>query len=237
MARLARLVAPNHAHHILQRGNDGQLIFRETADYVAFLDWLREAARQFKVSIHAYVLMPGYLHLLATPIDGEGLSRMMQWVGRQYVPYFNRKYQRSGTLWQGRFKATVVEAEHYLMMCCRYIELMPVRADLAAQADDYPWSSYLHHAGIKSDPLVSDHALYWGLGNTPFQREAAYKVLVEQGVAESDVQILTEATVKAWALGSESFKLALEKLTQRRVQPGKRGRPARQLLGNAKRSE
>lgn len=232
MARLPRLVIPNQPHHIIQRGNDRQPIFRDTADYVAFLDWLREASRQFKVAIHAYVLMSNHLHLLASPSDQEGLSRMMQWIGRHYVPYFNQKYARTGTLWQGRFKATVIDSERYLMMCCRYIELNPVRAGMVTGPGDYPWSSYAHHIGIKSDPIVTDHALYWSLGNTPFQREAAYKGLVEQGDNEEDVQALGEATHKGWALGSEQFKLTLEKLTPRRVRQVKRGRPPRQVPEN-----
>ena len=176
MARLPRLVVPNQPHHIIQRGNDRQLVFRDTADYLEFLARLREAAKQFKVTIHAYVLMPDHLHLLATPVDQDGLSRMMQWLGRYYVPYYNRKYERSGTLWQGRYKATVVDAERYLMTCCRYIETNPVRGGLVAAAGDYPWSSYQHHIGLKSDPIITDHPLYWALGNTPFEREATYKL-------------------------------------------------------------
>lgn len=227
MARLARLVVPHHAHHILQQGNDQQLLFRDTADYVAFLDWLRDAARQFKVAIHAYTLMPTQLQLLATPSDADGLSRMMQWAGRHYVPYFNRKYQRKGTLWQGRFKATVLDADHYFMLCCHDIELSAVREGLATRPDDYPWSSYPHHIGNKADPLINDHVLYWALGNTPFQREASYKAQIAHGVTEKDSRALAEATAKGWALGSDTFKTGLEKLTQRRVRQAKRGRPPR----------
>jgi len=227
MARLPRLVVPGQPHHIIQRGNDRKAIFRDTADYLKFIEWLRDASRQFKVAIHAYVLMSNHLHLLASPADGQGLSRMMQWIGRHYVPYFNHKYERTGTLWQGRFKATVIDSERYLMTCSRYIELNPVRAGMVPTADDYPWSSYQHHVGIKSDPVVTDHALYWALGNTPFQREAAYRELTEQGVNEADVAAITEATLKGWAIGSEQFKASLEKQTQRRVSKAKRGRPAR----------
>src|SRR5688500_9134350 len=107
MARLPRLVIPHLPHHIIQQGNGGQLICRDDDDYRAFLRWLREGAKQFKVAIHAYVLLPDHLHLLATPTDETGLSRMMQWIGRHYVPYFNLKHGRAGTLWQGRYKATV----------------------------------------------------------------------------------------------------------------------------------
>lgn len=227
MARLPRLVIPHQPHHVIQRGNDGQLVFRDIADYTFFLSRLKEASKQFKVAIHAYVLMPAHFHLLITPLDREGLGRMMQWMGRYYVPYFNRKYGRAGTLWQGRYKATVMDAERYLMPCCAYIELNPVRNDIVQAAEDYPWSSYQHHIGHKSDPLISDHPLYWSLGNTPFEREAAYKMLIEQGVNENDVRALTEATLKGWALGSEQFQVSLEKQTARRVRPEKRGRPVR----------
>ncbi|MNJ99602.1 Transposase IS200 like protein [compost metagenome] len=228
MARLPRLVVPNQPHHIIQRGNDRQLVFRDTADYLEFLARLREAAKQFKVAVHAYVLMPDHLHLLATPVDQDGLSRMMQWLGRYYVPYYNRKYERSGTLWQGRYKATVVDAERYLMTCCRYIETNPVRGGLVAAAGDYPWSSYQHHIGLKSDPIITDHPLYWALGNTPFEREAAYKASIEQGLSAVEIAAVSDATLKGWALGSEQYKLSLEKQTQRRIRQVKRGRPPRQ---------
>lgn len=228
MARLPRLVVPHQLHHIVQIGNDRQAIFRDADDYAAFLTWLREAARQFKVAIHTYVLMPDHLHLLGSPADGTGLGRMMQWIGRHYVPYFNAKYQRSGTLWQGRYKATVIEAERYFLACSHYIELNPVRAGLAASPADYPWSSYSHHAGIKPDPLITDHPMYWALGNTPFDREASYRASMEQGVGQRDVDALTEATLKGWPLGSDVFKARLAKQANRRVSPKKRGRPQKQ---------
>jgi putative transposase len=227
MARLPRLVIPNQAHHIIQSGIDRQAIFRDADDYTAFLGWLRDAARQFKVAIHAYVLMPDYMHLLASPSDSVGLSRMMQWVGRHYVPYFNSKYRRIGTLWQGRYKATVIEAEQYFLLCSRYIELNPVLVGAAAAPSDYPWSSFAHHAGVKPDPLVTDHPIYWALGNTPFEREAAYSELMNSGLTVAEVEALNEATLRGWALGSEKFKTILAKQANRRVSPAKRGRPAK----------
>jgi putative transposase len=228
MARLPRLVVPHQPHHVIQRGNDGQPIFRDDADYAAFLGWMRDAAKQFKVAIHAYVLLPNQLELLMTPSDLSGLGRLMQWVGRYYVPYFNRKYNRSGTLWQGRYKATVIDAEQYFMICSRYIELNPVRLGIAAGPADYQWSSYAHHTGAKLDPLVTDHPLYWALGNTPFDREIAYKDLSEQALTAEEVQLLKDATLKGWVLGSEKFKSGLAKNTKRRVSPAKRGRPRKQ---------
>ncbi|KRB92726.1 transposase [Noviherbaspirillum sp. Root189] len=225
MARLPRLVVPNQPHHILQSGIDGQRIFRDDADYAAFLGWLRDAAKQFKLAVHAYVLMPTHLHLLVSPSDDIGLGRTMQWVGRHYVPYFNGKYQRAGTLWQSRYKATVIDSSNYFLQCSQYIELNPVRSGLVLSAEAYPWSSYAHHAGLRSDPVIHDHPIFWALGNTPFEREAAYRALAEQGLSERELAVLREATRKGWALGSEQFKLLLTKQANRRVSPARRGRP------------
>jgi putative transposase len=212
-------------HHVIQRGHDGQSAFREAEDYLFFLRCLRDAAKRFQVAIHAYALMPDRVQLLATPTDETGLARLMQWVGRHYVPYFNRKYQRNGTLWQGRYRASVIDAAQYLMLSSRFIELYPVRAGLAAQPSDYPWSSYMHHIGARPDALITDHALYWALGNTPFEREAAYRTLAEQALTAEQIAELEQAIPKGWALGPPAFKAALEKQGGRRVQPVKRGRP------------
>ena len=231
MARLPRLVIPGQPHHVMQHGNDSQLVFRDTDDYRMFLDWLREAARQFKVAIHAYALLPNRLHLLLTPSDRDGLARMMQWIGRQYVPYFNRKYGRTGTLWQGRFKTVLMQADHYFIMCSRYIELSPVAAGLASAPVEYPWSSYAHHVGLKPDPLVSDHALYWALGNTPFEREAIYKAATEQALSHQETMLLDTIVTKGGVLGSEEFKAGLERVANRRVRAAKRGRPFKVLAG------
>lgn len=230
MARLPRLVVPHQAHHIVQRGHDGLTIFREEDDFQSFLKWLREAARQFRVSIHAYVLMPDHLHLLASPQDEIGIARMMQWVGRQYVPYFNARYGRRGTLWQGRYRAVVLDAETYLLAYCRYIELNPVRANLVVSPSEYQWSSFGHHAGIAADPLITDHAVYWSLGNTPFEREAAYRQYVEQGIAAAEVEVLSTATMRGWPLGPEAFRAGLAKQLQRRVEPARPGRPAKRAV-------
>ena len=225
MARQSRLILPNQPHHVIQRGNDRQLIFREDEDYQRFLGWLKEAARFYRVAIHAWVLMPNHVHLLATPIDDDGLALMMQKVGRFYVPWFNNKYERSGGLFQGRFRTSLVETERYLLACSRYIELNPVRAHLAATPLDYPWSSYAHHAGVRPDALVTDHQLYWALGNTPFQREAAYIELVQQGMSLEELDMISQAALKGQPLGSDQFKVELERKTKRQILPAKRGRP------------
>jgi putative transposase len=233
MARLPRLVIPNQPHHVIQRGNDRQLIFREEEDYQRFLAWLKESARFYQVAIHAYVLMPNHVHLLATPIDSEGLAQMMQKLGRFYVPWFNNKYKRYGGLFQGRFRTSLVDSERYFLACSRYIELNPVRNGLVGSALDYPWSSYMHHIGAKPDPLITDHRVYWALGNTPFDREIAYKLQAEQSLGQAEVDAISQATLKGWALGAEEYKSGLEKQVSRRVSPAKRGRPVKKIDGAA----
>jgi putative transposase len=225
MARLPRLVLPLHPHHILQLGNDKQRIFREDEDFQRFLGWLKESAREFKVAIHAYVLMPDHLHLIATPASAEGLAQMMQRIGRYYVPWYNAKYQRSGTLFQGRFKTALIDAERYFMLCSRYVESNPVRSQMTAELADYPWSSYAHQAGLRPDSVITDHALYWALGNTPFQREAAYIELSRPPLAAADKAAIDAAVLKGWPLGSETFKANLQARAKRQVLPAKRGRP------------
>jgi putative transposase len=225
MARLPRLALSNQQHHILQRGNDNRIIFLDAEDVSMFRNVLLAASKKFEVAIHAYVFMPNHFHLLATPKTNDGLGKMMQWIGRHYVPYFNRRYQRSGTLWQGRYKSLVIDSAHYFMLCARYIESNPVRAGLVGVPGDFPDSSYLHHIGALVDPLISDHPLYWNLGNTPFQREAVYRDLMEQALTSKEVAELTDASLKGWPLGSAQFKAQLEKEASRRVAPLKRGRP------------
>jgi putative transposase len=225
MARQPRLVLPNQPHHIIQRGNDNQPIFRDDEDPQRFHDWLRESAKFYHVAIHAYVLMPNHLHLLATPSDEEGLAAMMQKVGRLYVPWFNNKYGRSGTLFQGRFRTSVIDPDAYFLACMLYIELNPLRGQLAFDPLDYPWSSYAHHAGVRPDPLITDHAKYWELGNTPFQREAAYIELAQQGMSGQELDTINAAVLKGAPLGSHQFKVELEHKTKRQILPAKRGRP------------
>lgn len=226
MARLPRLTLPGYPHHIIQCGNNRQAIFTSAADYRMLLDLLLENANRFGVAIHAYVLMSNHFHLLATPPSGDALAHMMQAVGRRYVRYFNDTQQRSGTLWEGRYKSTVIQAERYLLACMAYIDLNPVRAALVAQARDYPWSSYGHYTGQRIDKLITPHRLVWELGNTPFAREAAYAERVHSGVSPALQAMLTDAALRGWALGDADFLLELQKKTGRRVTKSRAGRPA-----------
>lgn len=225
MARLPRLTVPGLPHHLIQRGNNRQQIFLAPADFQFYLELLQEHATQFGVAVHAYVLMPNHVHLLATPRTQDALPKMMQAVGRRYVRRFNDSYGRTGTLWEGRYRSTMVQAERYLLACMVYVDLNPVRAGLVSQASDYAWSSHGHYAGLRMDPLITPHPLVWALGNTPFAREAAYVALVQQGVGAKQLQDLTQSALRGWALGDERFVAELQLRTNRRVVKGKAGRP------------
>lgn len=219
MARLPRLAAAGFPHHVIQRGNDRQTVFREDADYARYRGWLREVAAAHGLLVHAYVLMPNHVHLLATPPTGDALSRVMQSLGRRYVRWFNDKYGRSGTLWEGRFRSTVIDADRYLLACSRYIELNPVRAGIVDSPELYRWSSYAHHAGVLVDPLVTDHPLVWALGNTPFERQLAYRRLFDLELTPELLLSLRSATNRGRPLG------AFATGSQAASHPRPRGRP------------
>ena len=225
MARLPRLTVPGYPHHIIQRGNNRQPIFKGVADYQYMLKLLEDNARRFDVAVHAYVLMENHFHLLATPRTDKGLPQMMQAVGRSYVRYFNDLQGRSGTLWEGRYRSTIVQTDAYLLPCMAYMDLNPVRAGEVADAGDFAWSSYGHYAGLRTDKLIYPHPLYWSLGNTPFGREAAYAEMVHVGVTAGQLAALTESALSGWVLGSAEFVADLQKYTARRVHKIRAGRP------------
>ena len=234
MARLPRLKVAGYPHHVIQRGNNRQSIFSVPGDYEAMLRMVSESATRFDVSVHAYVLMGNHFHLLVTPQTEEGLPLMMQAVGRRYVRWFNDSHARSGTLWEGRYKSTLVQADRYLLACMVYLDLNPVRAGLVAEPHDYPWSSHGHYAGLRTDRLITPHPLVWSLGNTPFSRESAYADLVRQGVGALQQEALTQSVLKGWALGDPEFVADLQRLTSRRLAKAQPGRPILRQIGESK---
>jgi putative transposase len=225
MARLPRNKAAGYPHHVIQRGNNRQAIFADVADYERYLHLLHEISTAHDVAVHAYVLMTNHVHLLVTPEADDGLSRFMQALGRRYVRWFNDRHHRTGTLWEGRFRSTVIAADGYLLACMRYIELNPVRAGLSAGPADYRWSSNAHHTGRSVDPLVIDHALFWSLGNTPFERQSAYQSLFEVPLAEERVQEIRRATNRGWALTAADQTEKARSLDTKFTAPRRRGRP------------
>jgi putative transposase len=232
MARLPRLILPGQPHHVILRGNNRQAIFFSDHDREHLLVALTEVAMQYGVAVHAYVLMDNHLHLLLTPPAADALSRMMQALGRRYVAWFNTRHQRSGTLWEGRFRAGLIEGERHLLACMRYIELNPVRAGLCQDPAQWPWSSAAHHLGLKRSALVTEHELYWSLGNTPFEREHAYREWMDQGVPQQEQAQFTEAVLRGRPVGSAMFLRALGDTHPKVVLKRPRGRPRKTPLAS-----
>jgi putative transposase len=225
MARLKRYFIPEQPQHVIQRGNNREPTFAAAADYQFYLDVLRKASERHGLRIHAYVLMTNHVHLLATPESPSSLPKTLQSLGRRYVQYFNYTYGRTGTLWEGRYRATVIDTERYLLTCMRYIELNPVRAGMVTRPGDYRWSSYHRNGESASDPLLCDHGLYGQLGRTIEQRCVAYRRLFRSQLGEADLQAIREATHSGWALGNDRFRAQVEALSARRAAPRPRGRP------------
>jgi len=226
MPRRSRLTLAEVPQHLIQRGNNREATFYEQDDYVAYLTWLSQAAKKYDCRIYAYVLMTNHVHLLAATGEAYGLSLMMQYVGRYFVRHINKKYRRSGTLWEGRFRATLVDTEAYFLRCSRYIECNPVRAGMVEQPGEYRWSSFRHRAYGEPDPLLSTHEQYQRLGLGPAERQAAYRALFKSVIAQDELEEMRYATNRGWPLGSEAFKVRVEQLLQRPAKPPKRGRPS-----------
>lgn len=223
MARLPRYGLPGQPQHVIQRGNNRSPIFFAQEDYAFFLKCLLEGCERCSCAIHAYVLMTNHVHLLVTPAAADGISRLMQSVGRRYVQYVNFYYQRTGTLWEGRYKAVPMDSERYLMTCYRYIEMNPVRAGMVTHPRGYRWSSYHCNADGKPDELLGSHPLYQALGADDLSRRAAYRKLFNAVIPGDELAAMREAINKGWALGSERFKRKIEAVAERRVSPRLRG--------------
>lgn len=231
MARLPRLGVAAWPHLLVQQVHDGQLLARDDTDRQALSDALRDAARAHAVAVHAYHLGESSLMLVATPDAADGLSLLMQALGRRYVSGFNRRHGRQGGLWAGRYRGTVLDpARHVLdaMVLVETRELAPQMsaADLgAAGSQGAAWSSAGHHLGLRTDPLVSDPAAFWALGNTPFERQAAWRQRLGEGLSDKRATELTQAMHKGWALLSPEQEQALSQNLGRRLSPRPRGRP------------
>jgi putative transposase len=219
--------------HLIQRGNNRQVCFGSAEDHAVYAKWLDEYARESRVAVHAWVFMTNHVHLLVTPETSDGVSTMMQALGRRYVRYFNRMYKRSGTLWEGRFKSSVVDAENYLLICQRYIELNPVRAGMVKRPEEYAWSSYRANGlGVKAR-LWTPHPVYDALGKSTAERTAAYRSLFTAHFDQVTVDQVRRASQTGMALGSDRFKEELEKLSGRRERPLRRGPKVKSQKGDS----
>lgn len=222
MPRLARLVVPDVALHVIQRGHDRQSCFREDTDRLVYLVLLSDCLKKSGCALHAYCLMTNHVHLLLTPPDAKACATLMRNLGQRYVQYFNRRYERSGTLWEGRPHSCLVDSSRYVLACYRYIELNPVRAGMVSAPATYKWSSHEANAGRIVDPVVSPHSEYVALGHDPQTRCAAYVQLFEQGDDPQFLAEIRDATNGGYPLLGEQMKstLAVPKQRLQRRKPG-----------------
>lgn len=223
MARLPRFILPGQPQHVILRGNNRTEIFCAEADYQFYLDKLQLACEKHSCDIHAYVLMTNHVHLLITPHEEQSLSKALQMLGRYYVQFFNHCYRRSGTLWEGRYKATLIDTDAYLLTCMRYIELNPVRAGMVMHPSEYHWSSYGYNAFGRTDNWVTPHLEYRRLGKTDEERRSAYRQLFKYQISEKSINAIREATNKAWVLGNDRFKRSIQEKLKRRAEPAAKG--------------
>ncbi len=227
MARLPRITPIGIPVHLIQRGNNRQACFVSIEDHVAYASWLKEYSKKYGVDIHAWVMMTNHVHLLCTPQRENSISQMMQALGRQYVRYFNYEYKRSGTLWEGRYKSCLVQADQYLLELYRYIELNPVRADMVADPGEYRWSSYQINGLGKASGLCTPHPVYLALGAKPQVRFRNYRDLFTHHVDGKLLEEIRANSNGCMAVGNDRFKEEMETLTGRRLKVKKRGRPLR----------
>lgn len=223
MARLPRFVLPGVPQHVIQRGNNRQQILFKEEDYWFLWEKIATAAEKFECKIHAYVLMPNHFHLLLTSFSDNGIGKLMQYVGRYYVQYFNACYDRTGTLWEGRYRATLLDPAAFLIPVSQYVETNPVRAGLVTEPAEYAWSSFAANATGAEDRLVTPHAAYERLGRSEKARQSAYLRGFESPLDDGTLTRIRDATNKAWVLGDADFCRDIEEQLNRRTSPRPRG--------------
>lgn len=218
MPRLPRNLVAGLAQHVIVRGNNRQAVFFADSDYRLYLESLKLAADRYTCAIHAYVLMTNHVHLLVTPSTDDGLSRMIQSVGRRYVRYINAIYQRTGTLWEGRFKAALIDSERYLLTCMRYIELNPVRAGMIKEPGAYPWSSYPVNASGKTSDLITPHTVYLSLSSSDRERQQMYRQLFQVDIDTDDLNRIRSATQRGEVIGHQRFRDQIADVLARQIE-------------------
>lgn len=237
MPRRPRIHLDGLPLHIVQRGHNRGACFFDDQDRLAYLDWLDEALGRGACRLHAYVLMTNHVHLLVTPEHAQRVPQVIMSVGRRYVQHVNRSYGRTGTLWDSRYKSSVVQAETYLLLCQRYIELNPVRAGMVADPGAYRWSSYRANALGESNAMLSPHPLYLELGDSPERRQAAYREIFRAPLDEAPLRDLRMALNQDQPIGNDRFYAEIQAATGQRRELRKRGRPRKEASGTGNRQD
>jgi len=207
---MPRVTYPGIPHHVIQRGNNRSAIFFDNCDYHSYLKWLSESMKKYGCRLHAYVLMTNHVHLLMTPESESSISQTLQSLGRRYVRYINGVYGRTGTLWEGRYKSSIVQTEQYLLACYRYIELNPVRACMVVHPGEYRWSSYAHNGLGRSDPFIEEHDVYIQLGSSCSERCEMYRSHISGGLDDTLLTNIRESINRNQVIGNDRFKEEIE---------------------------
>ncbi|MFH0838719.1 MAG: transposase [Candidatus Omnitrophota bacterium] len=229
MPRQPRLIVEGYPHHIILRGNNRSAIFYNDKDRRFFIECLKAAKEKTKSKIYAYCFMTNHVHLFLEPSSKDGIGDMIQSLGRRYVRYINQTYKRTGTLWEGRFKSSLVSKDEYLLACARYIELNPVRAKMVTNPKDYPWSSFGFRADGRPDELLDEDPVYNGLGKTSRERQTNYKEWLKRGIPKEELSLIRNAVQKGGIFGNKRFFDRVVQLTGRAVVLRPRGRPKKSL--------
>lgn len=210
----------------MQRGHDRKPVFVRSTDYRFYLDNLLDVTNKLSINVLGYCLMTNHVHLVLLPGDESGnISTLMRVLAARQTRRINKLEKRSGTLWDGRFKASVIDSDKYLLACCRYVDLNPVRATLVTSPEDYEWSSYRGRVGLTSDSLLSNHSIFDMLGTSALQRAAAYRRFVSGGIGEDELAHIRQAVQRNQLTGGSKFKTELEARTGRRLSTKAQGRP------------
>jgi REP-associated tyrosine transposase len=225
MPRRARVHLPGVPLHIVQRGHNRERCFFAEEGYFCYLHWLGVALTATRSALHAYVLMTNHVHLLVTVREPEAVPMLMISLGRRYVQYINRRYRRTGTLWDSRYKSSLVQAETYFLACQRYIELNPVRAAMVSDPAHYRWSSYRLRGLGQPDALLSPHPTYTAFGRTAAERQSAYRALFRQALDDEAIADIRLAVKQSQPLGDAPFYAKIAQIAGERREPRPRGRP------------
>lgn len=217
------MILPGVAVHVVQRGVNRASCFRAEADYLVYLSQLRRLSERHGCAVHAYCLMTNHVHLLLTPAAAHSCTALMRDLGQRYVPYFNQRHGRTGTLWEGRFRSCIVESARYVLACYRYMELNPVRAGMVEHPAGYIWSSYAVNGGARSDPLLSPHPEFSALAAYTEKRHAAYRALFADEIDQPLLAAIRDSTNEGYPLASEAFKSSVIAPLGWQSSPGKPG--------------